>query len=244
MDIKEKKDLNKENNKTITPNEITIAFRQYAESKGYDLEKIKEIIDKFKRAMVYFKCAILEIETKFNVLNEEFSLKSERNPITAIQSRLKSPESIMEKVQRKNIPFDFEEIIKQMHDIAGVRCVCSFIDDVYFMAQCICSQDDIRVIEIKDYIKNPKPNGYRSLHIIVEIPIFLENGKKEMKVEIQLRTIAMEFWANLEHKLRYKKNLDSEMIKETSKELKECAIISAQLDERMQNARDKIDEIE
>lgn len=229
---------------SIRPREMMMVIKDFAEEKGLNIEYIRSIFEKIKRELVYYKCAILEVETKFNVLNEEFSLKSERNPITMIQSRLKSQESILEKIQRKNIPFTFEGITENLHDIAGVRCVCSFIDDVYFLANCITKQDDIKTIEVKDYIKNPKENGYRSLHIIVEVPIFLEDGKKNVKVEIQLRTIAMEFWANLEHKMRYKKDIDSETIKSTNKELKECALLSAELDERMQNVRDEIDKIE
>ena len=141
--------------------------------------------------MSCYRCAIMEIETKFRVLNERFSLHHDRNPIDAIQNRLKSPESILDKMVRKNLPFTLEAIEANIFDIAGVRVVCSFIDDIYMLADCLLQQDDIRLIRRKDYIENPKPNGYRSLHLIVEVPIFLQDGKKLMKVEVQLRTIAM-----------------------------------------------------
>ena len=133
-----------------------------------------------------------------------------------------------------------EAIEQNLFDVAGVRIICSFIDDIYMLADCLVSQDDITLVRIKDYIKNPKENGYRSLHLIVEVPIFLENGKRSVKVEVQLRTIAMEFWANLEHQLRYKKNLSLQLLRSTSRELSECARISAALDIRMQSVRDII----
>ena len=157
--------------------------------------------------MAYYRCAIMEVETKFKVLNEQFSLEYDRNPIESIKSRLKSLDGIVKKVRRKNIPLTMEAIEENINDIAGIRVVCSFPEDIYLLAKCLLQQDDIRLIEKKDYIKNPKENGYRSLHLIVAVPIFLQNEKREMKVEVQLRTIAMDFWASLEHKVRYKKNM-------------------------------------
>ena len=191
--------------------------------------------------MSCYRCAIMEIETKFRVLNERFSLHHDRNPIDAIQNRLKSPESILDKMVRKNLPFTLEAIEANIFDIAGVRVVCSFIDDIYMLADCLLQQDDIRLIRRKDYIENPKPNGYRSLHLIVEVPIFLQDGKKLMKVEVQLRTIAMEFWANLEHQLRYKKDLPPEVIAKTEAQLYECAKLSSVLDTHMQDIKDTIE---
>lgn len=141
----------------------------------------------YRELMAYYKCAIMEVETKFNVLNEEFSLQYDRNPISAIRSRLKSFYSIQDKLQRGGFPLTVESIEKNLHDVAGVRVICAFPDDVYMLAGALLKQDDITLISKKDYIRNPKENGYRSLHLIVEVPIFLEHNKKIMKVEIQLR---------------------------------------------------------
>lgn len=204
-------------------------------------ERLQEEFQKLQRLMSCYRCAILEVETKFRVLNEQFSLQHERNPIESIKSRLKSMESIQEKLQRKGYPMNAESIQKNLKDVAGIRVICSFIDDIYMLADCLVHQDDITLLEEKDYIKHPKENGYRSLHLIVEIPIFLQQEKKSMKVEVQLRTIAMEFWANLEHRLRYKKNLEENVAKSTSKELQECAQVSAMLDTKMQSIRDIIE---
>ena len=192
----------------------------------------------FRTLMAYFRCAIMEIETKFNVLNEEFSLQHDRNPISDIKSRLKSVESIEDKLTRKNLPITCEAIEQNINDIAGIRVICTFIDDVYMLADALLSQDDITLIKKKDYIKNPKPNGYRSLHLIVEVPIFLAEEKRLMRVEIQLRTIAMDFWASLEHQLNYKKNIsNAEMIQQ---ELKHCAEVNAELDRRMSEIKRNI----
>ena len=199
--------------------------------------KEKENFEKFNKMMAYYRCAMMEIETKFNVLNEEFSLQYDRNPINGMKSRLKNPISMKEKMERKNIPFTVENAEENLSDIAGIRVICSFYDDVYVLAEALLKQDDITLVEMKDYIKNPKPNGYRSLHLIVSVPIFLEKEKRMMKVEIQLRTIAMDFWASLEHQLRYKK--DFEFTEEMAQELLNCATLSAELDGRMNKLREK-----
>ena len=205
-----------------------------------EVTKIEDYFGKVQKLMSEYRCAILEVKTKFKVLDEQFSLLHERNPIEDIESRLKSPESIFEKLKRKKLPLTIESIEKELFDVAGVRVICSFVDDIYMLADCLLQQDDIKLIKYKDYIKNPKPNGYRSLHLIVEVPIFLQNEKKYMKVEVQLRTIAMECWANLEHKLRYKKNLSEETAILTAQELQECAKLSATLDSKMQKVRNLI----
>ena len=193
----------------------------------------------FRTLMAYYKCASMEIETKFNILNEDFSAEYDRNPIETVKTRLKAPESIIEKLHRKGLPFSAESIEDNLNDIAGVRVICAFPEDIYLLCECLLQQDDIRLIKKKDYIANPKPNGYRSLHLIVEVPIFLHNEKRYMKVEVQLRTIAMDFWASLEHQIYYKKGHNAE---ELRNELKSCAEISAALDLRMQNIRAQIDE--
>ena len=186
----------------------------------------------YKELMAYYRCAMMEVETKFNVLNEELSLAYDRNPIETIKSRLKSPESIVDKAARKGLPLTIDSIEKNIRDIAGIRVICSFPSDIYMLADCLLSQDDITLIERKDYIEHPKPNGYRSLHLIVEIPIFLHNQKRLMKVEVQLRTISMNFWASLEHQLRYKS--DVEIPEHMSDDLKKCADVIAETDQEMQ----------
>ena len=204
---------------------------------AYILEKLgKEQVDNYKTLMAYYRCAMMEIETKFNVLNEEFSLALDRNPINSIKTRLKSFESIKEKLQRKGLPLKVESIEENLNAVAGVRVVCSFPEDVYTLAEALLKQDDIVLIEKKDYIANPKENGYRSLHLIVSVPIFLAKEKRYMRVEIQLRTIAMDVWASLEHQLRYKK--ENEFTTEMAMELKKCAQLSAELDSRMDALRE------
>lgn len=206
---------------------------------AYILEKLgKEQVGRYKTLMAYYRCAMMEIETKFNVLNEEYSLALDRNPISSIKTRLKSFESIKEKLQRKELPLRVESIEENLNDVAGVRVICSFPEDVYTLADALLKQDDITLVEKKDYIENPKENGYRSLHLIVSVPIFLAREKRYMKVEIQLRTIAMDVWASLEHQLRYKK--DVEFTEEMADELKKCAMLSAELDSRMDKLREKI----
>lgn len=195
-------------------------------------ETIEELSDNFQDMMMRYECAVMEVETKIKVLNEEFSLRMQRNPIESIKSRIKSPASICEKMKRRGYEMTTENMEKYLNDIAGVRVICSFPEDIYNVAGLITEQDDIVVLQIKDYIATPKPNGYRSLHLIVAVPIFLANEKKNMKVEIQFRTIAMDFWASLEHKVKYKKDVENP--EEIAKELKECADIITSVDYRMQ----------
>lgn len=200
---------------------------------------IAETALEFQRLMAYYKCAMMEIETKFKVLNEEFSLQYDRNPINSIKTRLKKMPSILEKMERKQLPRTVASIEENLNDVAGIRVVCAFAEDVYSLADALLKQDDIILLQKKDYIENPKENGYRSLHLIVSVPIFLENEKRMMKVEIQLRTIAMDCWASLEHQLRYKK--DYEFTKEMEMELYECAKMSMELDSRMDKLRKEAD---
>ena len=187
----------------------------------------------YRELMSYYRCAMMEVETKFNVLNEELSLMYDRNPIESVKSRLKSPESIVDKAVRKEIPLTPESIEANLYDIAGIRVICSFPGDIYMLADALLRQDDITLIERKDYIKSPKPNGYRSLHLIVEIPIFLHNRTRRMKVEVQLRTMSMDWWASLEHKIRYKKNISDDG--HIAEELLHCAEMGAALDQRMES---------
>ena len=186
----------------------------------------------YRELMSYYRCAMMEVETKFNVLNEELSLQYDRNPIETIKTRLKSPESILEKLHRKNHPVTVDSIEQNLNDIAGVRVICAFPSDIYQLEEAFLKQDDIRLVERKDYIAKPKSNGYRSLHLIVEIPIFLHDHKRMMRVEVQFRTISMDWWASLEHKIRYKKGLQES--DHVDQELFECAQMSAELDSRME----------
>ncbi len=204
-------------------------------SRIYSNNEIKERLQTYtapyRELMSYYRCAMMEVSTKFNVLDEELSLQYDRNPIEAIKTRLKSPESIMDKLSRRGLPFSAESIEQNLNDIAGVRVICAYISDIYMLRDALLRQDDIVLLQEKDYIKNPKPNGYRSLHLIVETPIFLHDQKKQMRVEVQFRTMAMDWWASVEHKLRYKKPAAPE---EVNSELKECAEISADLDKRLE----------
>lgn len=203
-------------------------------------EDMREKSEPYIKLMSYYRCAMMEIETKFNVLNEEFSLLHDRNPISSIKCRLKSPGSILNKIKKNNLPYNLAAVEECVRDVAGVRVCCAFIDDVYMLADALLNQDDITLIEKKDYIANPKQNGYRSLHLIVEIPIFLANEKRIMKVEIQLRTIAMDFWASLEHKIYYK--FEGQAPAYISHELKECADMVSALDEKMLSLNEAVQE--
>ena len=187
---------------------------------------------RYKELMAYYRCAMMEVETKFRVLSENFSLEDDRNPIEAIKTRMKSPESISNKLQSRSLPLTIESIEENLNDVAGVRVICGFPGDIYRLAEAFLSQDDVTLIEKKDYIDNPKRNGYRSLHLIVSVPIYLHDEKRHMRVEVQFRTIAMDWWASLEHQIRYKK--DVSVTNEHAKELRDCAEQAALLDYRME----------
>lgn len=219
-------------------NETLDKKRDFSKKVKLAFENALPDFHEYSKLMAYYRCAIMEIETKFNVLNEEFSLQHDRNPINGMKSRLKKFTSIAEKLERKDLPLTVEAIEENLNDIAGVRIVCAFPDDVYMLADAFLAQDDITLIQKKDYIANPKPNGYRSLHLIVGVPIFLAHEKRVMKAEIQLRTIAMDSWASLEHQLRYKK--DFEFTEHMANELQRCAELSAELDARMDALRDLV----
>ena len=204
------------------------------------LEKFNASIKPFRALMAYYQCALMEVETKFKVLNEEFALQYDRNPIESIKTRLKSPEGIIRKLRKRELPFTIESIEEHITDVAGIRVICSFPQDIYRLAEYLLKQDDITLIERKDYIASPKPSGYRSLHLIVSVPIFLADEKRPMKVEVQLRTIAMDFWASLDHKLRYKKDIPDEDMQKLAAELKECAEMNAVLDLRMETIKNRL----
>lgn len=195
----------------------------------------------YRELMTFYNCAIMEVETKMRVMNEELQLKYDRNPIETIKSRLKTPESIVEKLGRRNIYPTVESIEQNITDIAGVRIICSYESDIYMIAEALLRQDDVTLVEKKDYIQNPKKNGYRSLHLIIETSIFLHDRKKYMKVEVQLRTISMDCWASLEHKIKYKKDLPEHVAQELEGELYECANLSRELDIKMEAIQHKAD---
>lgn len=193
----------------------------------------------FQKAMMMYTCAIREVKTKLEVLNDDLSVRNSRNPIELIKSRVKKPMSIVEKLQRKGLEVSLENMINCLDDVAGIRVICSFVDDIYAVADMLVRQDDIRVIAVKDYIKNPKPNGYRSYHMIIEIPVFFSDNKRPMRVEVQIRTIAMDFWASLDHQLKYKKDLGESG--EIEQDLRQCADIISQTDNKMLEIRQRIE---
>ena len=188
---------------------------------------------KLEELLMMYQCAIQEVTTKLEVLNHEMSVKHNRNPIEAIKFRVKKPKSIAEKLMRKNYPLEIESISSYLNDVAGVRVICSFVEDIYTIARMLVRQDDIELLEVKDYIKNPKPNGYRSYHMIISIPVFFSDKKQTMRVEVQIRTMAMDFWASLEHQVKYKKDIENS--EEIAKRLKECADVIAETDLKMQD---------
>lgn len=200
-----------------------------------------EQAEQIQGLLLYYSYAIKEVRTKLEILNEELAFKTKRNPIESIESRVKKPASIIEKLRRRNFPVSVESVFENLHDVAGVRVICSFIDDIYDVAEMFLSQDDITLIEKKDYIQNPKSNGYRSLHLIIEVPVFLSDRTLNMKVEVQIRTMAMDFWAALEHQANYKKGIDG--IDSLVVELTDCANIINQTDRRMQEIYHKIQKV-
>lgn len=203
-----------------------------------EIENLFSPMGQFREFMMMYQSAAKEVKTKFEILNDDLSVTYNRNPIEMIKSRIKSPESIVGKMRRKGLEINMNSLIYYVEDVAGIRVICSFIDDIYEVANMLASQDDITVISIKDYIKNPKPNGYRSYHMIVEVPVFFANRRQNMKVEVQLRTIAMDFWASLEHKMKYKKDIEGS--EDIVAELSECAERIAELDKKMQDINESI----
>ena len=206
------------------------------------LLKITEQAEQFEVMMMEFDCAMAKVRTKLENLNKEMALKNRRNPFEYIKYRLKSPKSIYGKLKVKGVPFTVENIENTINDVAGLRVICSFIDDIYGIRDSFDMQDDVEILQEKDYIASPKENGYRSLHLIVRVPIFLSNEKKYMNVEVQFRTIAMDFWASVEHKMKYKREIrNAEIIVE---ELRYSADLIKQLDRRMLQIRERIERSE
>ena len=186
----------------------------------------------FQEIMMIYESAIKQIETKLEILNKEYKVTGRRNPIETVKSRIKSPESIANKLIKRNLPVTFESMTANLHDIAGVRVICPYISDIYTVRDILLKQPDIKKIEEKDYIAFPKESGYRSLHVVVEMPVYLSNTEHHIKVEIQLRTIAMDFWASLEHELRYKTT--AKIPEGIRRELRHCAETIAMTDQEME----------
>ena len=205
-----------------------------------NLEEAIKVLDEYEILMMRYDSAIREVKTKLEILNDELALTSDYSPISSISSRRKKDKSIFEKLKRRNLPISLESIEENLNDVAGIRVICSFIDDIYKVASMLSGQDDITLIRVKDYIKEPKSNGYRSYHMIVEVPVFFSNEKKPMKVEVQIRTVAMDFWASLEHKMRYKKNLPENAAAGIYDELKNCADTICETDFKMMDIRNQI----
>ena len=201
-------------------------------------------IDNWKEVMLIYSSALKQISTKLEILNDEFQHVHRYNPIEHIKSRVKTPESIVKKLKKHGYESTIQNMVEYVNDIAGIRVICSFTSDIYQIAEMIRNQSDIKVISIKDYIVNPKKSGYKSYHMLVTIPVYLSDRIVDTKVEIQIRTVAMDFWASLEHKLQYKKNIPESQAKFLKDELYDCAQQSAALDKRMQNIRNVIAESE
>ena len=204
-------------------------------------EAFQRMMDEFLAIQCRYSAAMKEVQTKLEILDDEFQMKHRRNPIHHIESRLKSIQSIMGKLKRKQFSISMHSAVENLKDIAGIRVICSYVEDVYAVARLLTTQDDVKLVEMRDYIQNPKPNGYRSLHLIVEIPVFLQDGRIMVPVEVQLRTIAMDFWASLEHNLRYK--AAGHVPEDICQELHEVGQDIAKLDVKMQSIHDRIDEL-
>ncbi|MCM1165947.1 MAG: GTP pyrophosphokinase family protein [Lachnospiraceae bacterium] len=205
-------------------------------------QQIMEQMFRFIELEHLYESAIREVKTKLEILDSEFRTKFSYNPIHHIEDRLKSPQSIMEKLQRKGAPVSVDSARANLNDIAGVRVICNYIDDIYTVADLLTAQDDVALISRKDYITDPKPNGYRSLHLVIETPVYLSDKKEHVHVEVQIRTIAMDFWASLEHELKYK--TDTEVSSELAGQLKDCAETIAATDKKMQQIYKTLKEID
>lgn len=201
--------------------------------------EFQQMVDEFFTVQCRYQSAIREVQTKLEILDDEFQMKHKRNPIHHMQTRMKSIQSMMDKLRRRQEKVSISSAVANLTDIAGIRVICSYIEDIYTVADLLTSQDDIRLVRIRDYIKHPKDNGYRSLHLVIEIPVFLSEGRVMVPVEVQIRTIAMDFWASLEHSLRYK--AEGEVTEDISQELQQIAEDIALLDQKMQRIHDRVD---
>ncbi len=205
------------------------------------LQQLKQVRNELTRFMITYKFGLDEMNTKLNILKEEFQHIHSYNPIEHIKSRIKSPESILKKVYRKNLDISMDAIRENIKDIVGIRIVCSFISDIYKVSEMIQNQQDITVVEVKDYIKHPKSNGYKSLHLILSIPVFMSDRTEQVYIEVQIRSVAMDFWASLEHKIYYKYN--GEVPQQLIMELTEAANVANKLDSKMEKLNNEVNNI-
>lgn len=203
-----------------------------------DLEELARVRQEFDALMLRYKFGIDEMMTKINILKEEFAHLHDYSPIEHVESRLKSPESILKKAVRKGATVSIDELGDRLHDIAGIRITCSFVSDTYRIFEMLAAQHDVTVLEVRDYISTPKANGYQSLHMIVEVPVFLSATTHQVKVEVQIRTIAMDFWASLEHKIYYK--YDGDVPQELLNKLRDAAETASRLDVTMEHLHDDV----
>lgn len=199
-------------------------------------------IDSWKEVTLIYNSALKQISTKLEILNDEFQHVHRYNPIEHLKSRIKTPESIVKKLKRHGYESTISNMVRYVNDIAGIRVICSFTSDIYQIAEMISSQSDINVISVKDYIVNPKPSGYKSYHMLVSVPVYLSDRIEDTKVEIQIRTVAMDFWASLEHKIHYK--FEGNAPDHIREQLVECSKIVSDLDTRMLNLNREIQQIE
>ncbi|MGD9559362.1 MAG: GTP pyrophosphokinase family protein [Oscillospiraceae bacterium] len=213
-----------------------------AERLGLEAEAIDQFIGEYVDLQVLYRSAIREVSTRLEILDDEFQYRHKRNPIHIIQTRLKTPQSMMEKLGRRNLAPSIEVMRAELTDIAGIRVICSYVDDIYQLADLLCAQEGVELVRAHDYIKRPKPNGYRSLHLVVKVPVHFSDGREMVPVEIQIRTIAMDFWASLEHELRYKS--EAKITRDIVRELRDCADNISELDERMQRIYHQMEKIE
>ncbi len=211
----------------------------------FSLSKLQEVeayipsVNQWKEFFLVYKFGLEEMKTKINILQDEFQMMRDYNPIEHVKSRIKSPDSVIKKLDRKGLPISIENAKKHLHDIAGIRITCSFVSDIYLIFEMLKKHDDLKILKVKDYVANPKKNGYKSLHFIVEIPVFLTSKTEYVQIEIQIRTIAMDFWASLEHKIYYK--FDEGVPAKLLHELKEAADLVNYLDIKMKKINDEME---
>lgn len=206
-----------------------------------DAEKVQELKIELTRFMMVYKFALDEMNTKIDILKQEFTFIHDYNPIEHVKSRVKTPESILKKVNRKGYPLTLASVKENIHDIAGIRITCSFISDIYRISDMLQKQKDVVLIEAEDYIKNPKPNGYKSLHLLLQVPVFMTDREEKVCIELQIRTIAMDFWASLEHKIYYK--YDKEVPESLLEELRMAAETVSELDKKMEHIHIEMNEV-
>ncbi len=226
----------------ITQKKENTFFDEFAARMGVNVDLLNQFVLEYNNLQIIYRSAIREVSTRLEVLDDEFSFRHKRNPIHNIQTRLKTPQSIMKKMGRKGLVPSIQLIREELTDVAGIRVICPYVEDIYRMSDLLCAQDGVKCIATKDFIKTPKESGYRSLHLVVTVPVRFSDGEQQVPVEIQIRTIAMDFWASLEHELRYKS--DTELTRDVTKELKDMAETISELDARMQEVYGKIGTIE